>query len=243
MTIDLAVIPTESVHPYRNRRIAATSLPNDHRPLNLVLYIPESHKRTVVEAFIYGRYLQEHRARVSHFLPYLISLETTSRQVVAAAGFRPGSSGKLFLERYLAGPIEQVLAGKLGVSVSRDALVEVGNLAADGTHSSRLMIMAMTAFFHQHGFTRVAMTGTRELANILRRMQLEPMELVNADADKLGEEKNDWGSYYEHQPRVMTGSITASHEKMMMTVNYRHFIRSLRMVNCLSAPGLENPAA
>lgn len=231
MTIDLAVIPVESVRPYHQGRINRPDRVKVSESLSLMLYIPGSLKRHAVELFIHQRYLDKHDARIRHFMPYLISLETGDRNVVAAAGFRPATDGELFLEKYLNLPVEQVLGEALGLCISREVLVEVGNFATDGGHSSRLMIMAMAALFHQQGFSWVTMTGTRELVNILKRMRLEPVELIDADADCLGTEKNYWGSYYEHYPRVMCGNILKSHNLMLATAEYHRFISTLKLVS------------
>ena len=89
----------------------------------------------------------------------------------------------------------------------REEIVEVGNLAAFGSASARLLIVALTDLLVARGFRWVVFTGTPALLNSFRRLAPEPLALAPADPARMGEELADWGSYYASRPQLMAGEI------------------------------------
>lgn len=174
--------------------------------------------RAEVEAFIRERFAAEFGATLYHFLPLLLTLRSSDGKLLAAAGLAPAGDGPLFLEQYLDGPIEQVLAERLSLSLPRQAMVEVGNLAAACAGGARLLIAAMTHHLHQQGYSYVVFTGTRTLRNAFRRLGLLPLAVARADADKMGAHAADWGRYYAEQPQVMAGPIALG-ERLLAASN------------------------
>lgn len=163
--------------------------------------------RGEVESFIRCRFAAEFGAVLYHLLPTLLAVVDGQGQLLAAAGFNPASQGPLFLEQYLDAPVEQVLASHLAVELPREAVVEVGNLAAACPGGARLLIAAMTHHLYLQGFTYVVFTGTRTLRNAFRRLGLLPLAVAPADAARMGAHAADWGRYYAEQPQVMAGPI------------------------------------
>ena len=43
--------------------------------------------------------------------------------------------------------------------------------------------------------------------NVFRFLHLSPRILCRADQALLGEARHDWGTYYDHDPHVMTGLL------------------------------------
>src|SRR5690349_8234318 len=68
---------------------------------------PADPERAGVEAFIRNVYQQRYGARVREFMPVLVSLRDATG-IVAAAGYRDAGTSPLFLERYLAAPVESL---------------------------------------------------------------------------------------------------------------------------------------
>lgn len=234
MCISLAELPLKSIDIFWENFSPDSQLSPQSDPLNLVLYFPSSLNRVHVESFIYNQFKLKHNAEISQYMPYLLSLENANHEVLSAAGFRPSCNEQLFLEQYLDEPIEMLLSGYFGEKIYRNSIIEVGNLASDCPGSSRLMIMAMTCLFDQQGFEWVVMTGTNELLNIFRNLQLQPLPLTPAEASRLNKEQDKWGSYYTHDPQVMTGNIKAGHEELFKSNYYRQFISNL---HTFSLPG------
>ncbi|WP_268800987.1 thermostable hemolysin [Pseudomonas huanghezhanensis] len=161
------------------------------------------------ETFIQHRFYQAHNANVQHFMPELFGLNDASGTLCAVAGVRVAASGSLFLEHYLDDPIEQVVQARAGNTVQRQAIVEVGNLAASNLGSARLSIITMTWLLAMGGLEWVAFTGNAGLVNSFNRLGLRPVTLCSADPLRLGDDRHAWGSYYDTQPSVHVGDIRA----------------------------------
>ena len=91
--------------------------------------------------------------------------------------------------------------------MEREGIVEVGNLAAHGAGTARLLIIALTRILAAEGLRWVSFTGTPALINSFRRLGLDPLTLGPADPHRMGAELPEWGSYYDAGPLVMAGEI------------------------------------
>jgi len=167
----------------------------------------KSAARREVEQFIRHSFARNHGANIRHFLPRLLSLHREDASLLAAFGIRPATTGRLFLETYLDQPIQTVLSQRLDQPITRQTIVEVGNLSAR-PGSTRLMIAALTALLYCEGFRWVAFTGTTQLHNSFLRLGLEPLTLCPAEKTRLpAEEQDGWGNYYDQKPCVFGGDI------------------------------------
>jgi hypothetical protein len=163
-------------------------------------------RRPDLERFIADRFAHAYGARITSFAEHLIGLRTGGGWS-AAIGYTAAGRAPLFVEQYLDQPIEATLAERLGVSVERSQIVEVGNLAATRPGAARRLIVRMTALLHRRGHTWVVFTSTRSLLNSFARFDLAPIVLAPADAGRLPDGGAAWGSYYATAPQVMAGSI------------------------------------
>ncbi|WP_312724489.1 thermostable hemolysin, partial [Stutzerimonas kunmingensis] len=102
-----------------------------------------------------------------------------------------------------------------GRTVPREEIVEVGNLAAFGNASARLLIVALTDLLVAQGFRWVVFTGTPALLNSFQRLALDPLPLGLADPTRMGDELADWGSYYASRPQLMAGEILPGHQRLL----------------------------
>lgn len=168
-------------------------------------------RRAAAEQFIADTFRRRHGAEVRHFAPNLLLLENDER-IFAAAGWRCAGEDRLFLETYLDEPIEAAVARLAGQPIRREAIVEVGNLAAERPGGSVDVILTLARHLDRLGYEWVAFTATRELIGIFRRLGLPPLALAPADPSRLGAEAADWGSYYDNQPIVVAGRIALALE-------------------------------
>ncbi|MDH1670171.1 thermostable hemolysin [Stutzerimonas stutzeri] len=175
----------------------------------------EDPRRVALEDFIRQRFAEHYGARVRHFMPCLLGLHGDNGEVQGAVGLRSAQRRPLFLERYLDEPIELAVARRSGRPVPREEIVEVGNLAAFGSASARLLIVALTDLLVAQGFRWVVFTGTPTLLNSFQRLALEPLALAPADPARMGEELADWGSYYASRPQLMAGEILPGHQRLL----------------------------
>ena len=125
--------------------------------------------------------------------------------LMAAAGMRPASSGPLFLEHYLEEPLESAISRLAGVTLGRERMVEVGNLASLSAGSARIMITTVTWLLATRGLRWVAFTGASTLINSFQRLGLVPTVVAQADPARLNETAQCWGHYYAQHPHVYVG--------------------------------------
>ena len=183
--------------------------PADGAKMRLSRALPQDAERPTFEAFIQQRFRLAHGADIRHFMPQLFGVNHVDGELCAVAGVRLASDGALFLERYLDHPIEPLISAAAEQPVARNAIAEVGNLAASDTGSARLSIIAITWLLAMAGLEWVAFTGNIGLVNSFHRLGLKPVTLCAADPQRLGDERHQWGSYYESQPWVHVGNIRA----------------------------------
>ena len=166
-----------------------------------------SPRRRAAEQFIAGAFLDKHGARVREFLPELVGLQNRAGDLRAVAGYRPAGSGPLFLEQYLGTPVQQALAEHVGAPVSRDRIVEVGNLAGGNCRQARHLVSLLPRFLLERGYTWVVFTATGVVRDILASVGASLAELAPADAGRLTAGADAWGRYYQGDPRVMAGYL------------------------------------
>ena len=163
-------------------------------------------RREEVESFIRDVFGRRYGAKVQHFAPTLVSLQSRG-EIVAAAGYRSAADGPLFLECYLASPIEQALASRTQPRVERHGIVEVGHLAASRAGEGIRLISLIGPHLAKQGFVWVVGTLTRELHHLFLRVDIAPLTLGAADPSALGPDVVHWGTYYDHCPAVFAGNL------------------------------------
>jgi Thermostable hemolysin len=168
-------------------------------------------QRKAVEAFIARIYRDRYGATLRSFLPHLLAYRDADGDMVAAVGLRMASEGDLFVEHYLDGRAEQVLAERRIADVSRAELAEVGNFSAATPGAARELILQLTWALHAAHVRWVLFAATRQLRNSFDRLHLSTLELADARADRLGDDGLQWGSYYASQPRVVCGDVVSGH--------------------------------
>ncbi|MFJ2485525.1 thermostable hemolysin [Pseudomonas sp. NPDC087639] len=177
--------------------------------MTLTHALPDDAQRTAFEAFIQQRFRKAHGADIRHFMPELFGMHNADGVLSAVAGVRRAHLEPLFLERYLDEPIEPLISAAADRPVTRNGIVEVGNLAASDTGSARLSIIAITYLLAMGGLEWVTFTGNIGLVNSFHRLGLKPVTLCAANPERLGDERQHWGSYYESKPWVHVGNIRA----------------------------------
>lgn len=169
--------------------------------------LPGHPERAAVESFIAGIYHERFGAQLSQFPRHLLAYHDVEGRLLAAVGLRYAGDGPLFLERYLDEPIEQALARAGRATAKRERIAEVGNFATRTPGIARELIVQLAWLLRTGGMDVVAFVATRQLRNAFDRLNLAPVELAIAQASRVGEQRQHWGSYYDTQPRVMCGDL------------------------------------
>lgn len=170
------------------------------------LHAPQDEERAVLEAYIHARFSSVHGAQVTHFLPNIISL-SCNNSYSAAVGLAPAKHSQLFAECYLSEPAHQAIARQLGQEVERSRILEIGNLVSSWKGSSLLLFIFLSELIERLDYHWALFTATREVESLLARMHYKPIVLADALPTCLPDGGASWGSYYNHQPRVMFGDV------------------------------------
>lgn len=160
--------------------------------------------RPEAEALIRRAFARAYGARIRRFLPLLMGLRNGAGHLLAACGLRHAALTPLFLETYLARPVEATLSAATGAEARRHEIVEVGNLAVARAGYAPLLIAALTRHLHATGERWVVFTAVPALANSFRRLGIALASLGPARLEALpAAERAGWGTYYDTSPCVM----------------------------------------
>ena len=167
-------------------------------------------QRKTVEAFIAQRFLAMHGAQITVFMPQLLVLFDDQGAVQAAVGMRDAGCERLFLEYYLDHPVEQVIAERAAppeVTVARDRVVEIGNLASINRHASRRLFKLLARRLSVENYQWAVFTGCSSLQRMFATIGIETINLGRALQSRLPGDQQTWGGYYEDNPQVVAGRV------------------------------------
>lgn len=169
-------------------------------------------ERERVEDFIKAIYKQSYNADIMIDYPILMSVRNEDDDILAAVGFRYAYREPLFLENYTSKPIDSIL------ECPRSEIVEIGNLASAGQGASAFLFAALASYLDNKDISYAAITGTDFLHRYFERIGLKPQKICDADIAAVQEEGQNWGSYYDTQPRVLVGSVDTGIKRLKATL-------------------------
>ena len=213
----------EHSHPSQPVASASEGLPSPKISFELPafsLFASGQIGREETERFIDQQFFKSYGAQHSEYMPWLISMRQQGQLSACAGVAFAVDKNPLFLERYLPSSIETFLSESCGLSINRGQIVEVGNLAGSsfgGEHigSSRLLYIVLASVLEEIGIEWMVFTATRPLLIRLQRLGLKHCVLGDADESFLDDaERSRWGSYYEHQPRVVAAPLSSPNESI-----------------------------
>lgn len=157
-----------------------------------------------------------------------IEPDSTGREAVqACAGISYPENGKLFLEQYLDGPVEEILSARVGEFVDRRDILQVSSIASTRTAAGMELVRALPLIFACLGRPYAAMTTTSRLAAAMQRIGIVFHPLCEADGSRLpATELARWGTYYETRPVVGYGHISEQTQLLLRGVG-RYVLDSL----------------
>lgn len=170
---------------------------------------PDDAERPHIEHFISEKFSQYHGASISHFLPSLLSIQCGD-DYTAALGMNPAKLGRLFVEQYFDRPAEQAIAEICQEPVSRNGIIEIGNLVSRMNGGTALLYLILLAVIHKTGYRWVMFTATPVVQRSIERMGFTIAPICTADPARLDGGAGDWGSYYDSKPQVMVGFVEES---------------------------------
>jgi hypothetical protein len=172
----------------------------------IAAYDREHPQRRKLERFIQRAFARHHCAMVHAFMPTLLAMEGERNRVCGVVGFRRAVTEPLFLERYLDVPIELALAERVGLSIPRSDIVEVGNLASSSCRAACQLVAALPRMLLADGNRWVVFTATEVVRGMLAKFRAPVIELARATRDRV-DDGDEWGRYYNSDPRVIAGYL------------------------------------
>lgn len=164
--------------------------------------------RQELEAFIQSGFERKHGAAVRTFMPVLLGLRDGAGNLVGAAGYRAAAREPLYLEQYLGEPIETIVRRRThDASIGRGEIAEIGNFACQDCATAMTMVGVLVEFMLEQRNPWGVFTATRTVRGIMRHLGIGLSELGRADKSRVVVTGDDWGSYYETDPRVMLGHV------------------------------------
>lgn len=168
---------------------------------------PCSSRHETLAGFVREAYRQHFGAELLSVMPELCAIVDPDGLPRAVAGIRHAADGPLFLEQYLAGPVEDAIAAAAGTPVARAGIWEVGNLATRCPGTARHFVRQAAAALAGRGAEWAVFTGTRRVVAVFRRLGVPLVTLAEADPARLADDGTRWGTYYDHAPRVVAGRV------------------------------------
>lgn len=123
----------------------------------------------------------------------------------ACVGITYGDSEKLFSEYYLDQPLDRTYA------VNRARIVEVGAFASfqSGSGAGRYLLNTVLRTLALHNYGLVVLTATEQVRHILGQIVTSLDDLGNAEPSRVKDPQVNWGTYYNHAPRVVASRLTS----------------------------------
>lgn len=167
--------------------------------------------RGELEAYVQAAFHAKHGAVVRTFMPTLLAFRDRAELLRGVAGVRGAAEERLYLEQYLERPVEDALATALAArgakALQRTQIAEVGNLAGHNCRAAVRMVAHIPAYLMSHGYEWIVFTATGALQQILAGFGAPLVELARADGASVARASDDWGRYYETDPRVFAGRL------------------------------------
>lgn len=197
------------IHPLTEMCNGLPPLAGERRPagVSLDLLGASSPGRRALEAEIRDCYAHHFGARVEEFMPWLLRVTRREDGTRGVIGLRPAFRERLYLEDYLARPVEEAITGVAGHPVSRTGVVEIGQLAVESRQVVVPLFRELVPFLLQQGFGWVCFTATGPVRSLLARAGLAGCELAPATEACVAGRQDAWGDYYRHDPRVIVGDL------------------------------------
>lgn len=182
---------------------------------------PGESGRERLEAFISLVFKKYYNTELDQFYPNLLAIEShtivqssTENTINAVAGVRCAADEALFSEHYLTNKLETELERLFGKIISRDQVVEVGNLAPASVGQMRWLITLITGFLYSSGYKYIVFTAVSGIYNSFERMDIPLKSITEAKQSCLPVEIQDkWGTeYYQLKPMVLAGNIVEEFE-------------------------------
>tara|TARA_B110000503_G_C7156421_1_gene417553 strand:+ start:1741 stop:2505 length:765 start_codon:yes stop_codon:yes gene_type:complete len=159
--------------------------------------------QTCTANYIRDQYHAAHGATLKTLMYSRFAILDKQQQPTAVIGVKRFINQPTLVEKYLDAPIEQIVSKVIARQIRRDAIAEVGNLAAESLIQSCRLIVFLINYLSEEGISHGVCTGTTAVRLALKRARVPFITIGDADPERLGEEQWSWGTYYNNTPKVL----------------------------------------
>lgn len=161
--------------------------------------------RGAVEQFIKQGFAKAYGANIAVNAPWLLAIKEGKYK--AALGIRSALS-PLFVEQYLQGAIENYVSEQ-GCLVARAEIAEIGNLYSNAKRFTLPLFLVAAVSLFCNNYRYMVFSGTSHVLNLMNKIGVEHRYIADADPRKLAASNDDWGTYYDTQPKVVSVSLAS----------------------------------
>ncbi len=156
--------------------------------------------------YISERYQLAFDARLNGYMPAFMAL-MQGDEFASLCGFRGAEQGTLFLEQYLDDDASTLLSAQFATHVERHQLVEFGQLASFNKGFSLVHFFLIAEALVKRNYQWCIFTATDPLYAMMKRFGLPLQIIADADPNRIPNASEIWGTYYQHQPRIVAGNL------------------------------------
>ncbi|WP_064662779.1 thermostable hemolysin [Pseudoalteromonas sp. MQS005] len=168
----------------------------------------DEHRQRLEDTVKQG-FLAAYNASLTSFMPLLCQYKT--QQGHCTLGLRNATS-PLFIEQYLAAPIEQFLP----MGTQRSKVFELGNLYSTHRKATLSHFIIVNEALRAIGATNLVFCATKHVRALLRLLGVTCNEIALANSSVV-EQPKSWGSYYANQPTVCIVNLEQAHLQVLNT--------------------------
>jgi hypothetical protein len=179
------------------------------QPVQFVSAKANNEHRQRLEACVKHGFLTAYNANLTAFMPLLCQYQTPQGQ--CTLGLRSATSA-LFIEQYLAAPIEQFLPA----NTPRNNVFELGNLYSNHRKATLCHFIIVNEALRANGVTHLVFCATNKVRALLRLLGVMCHEIALANSSVV-EQPKSWGSYYANQPTVCIVNLEQAHQQVLNT--------------------------
>ncbi|MFT4939542.1 MAG: hypothetical protein ACI88A_002585 [Paraglaciecola sp.] len=218
------VSTTEIVHKHGHetlslvaRRQSLQSMRSQKYAYHIEVFAKHDEGRENVERFIEQGFLTAYNATISISMPWVLAISTGCFK--AALGIRSATDA-LFVEQYSEQPIECILQD-MYAPVFRSEIAEIGHLYSNAKKFTiPLFLTTAVSLFCNH-YKFMVFAATEHVLDLIERSGIAHQMITPADPDKLTKSANNWGAYYDTNPKVVAISLS----NVMQVINHNKKFR------------------
>ncbi|WP_100656827.1 thermostable hemolysin [Alteromonas flava] len=178
--------------------------------------------REAAEHFIETGFQHAYNASIKVSTPWILAINNGAFK--AALGIRSAHE-RLFLEQYLAAPIETMV--NQYIPVRRAGIAEIAHLYSNSNKFTLPLFLITAVALFTNGFAAMTFSATSHVQSLIQRAGIITHELASADPSKLQQRAANWGSYYQTEPKVVAVSLRNVMQVINSSARYRKMFELL----------------